>query len=174
MAPPLFAVRGARERSAVTPSSTVTTFETTIRADAATVYMLVSELELWPALIPHIHSARVTQRMGDRRLVTVRARWRGAPVGWRAIQIREPDQGRVTFRHLMTVSRGTTVTWTVRQLDAETASLSVEQRLKLAAFIPGRQLVTDLLASRVGPELANLMLLRFKYLAEGGSLAGRE
>jgi ribosome-associated toxin RatA of RatAB toxin-antitoxin module len=151
-----------------------TSFETTIRADVSTVYMLVAELELWPALIPHIRSARVIQRMGDRRLVSVRASWRGVPVGWRAIQLREPGSGRVTFRHLMPVSRGTTVTWTVRQIDAETVSLSVEQRLKLASFVPARPLVTELLARGVGPELANLMLLRFKYIAEGGSLAGRE
>lgn len=157
----------------MTPTKVATSFDTTIRAKFATVYMLVSELELWPALIPHIHSARVTQRMGDRRLVTVRATWRGMPVGWSAIQIREPTEGRVTFRHLMPVSRGTKVTWTVRQLDADTVALSVEQHLKVASFVPGRQLVTDLLASRVGPELANLMLLRFKFVAEGGSLAGR-
>jgi ribosome-associated toxin RatA of RatAB toxin-antitoxin module len=155
-------------------ASPTSSFATTIHADAATVYTLVSEVELWPALIPHIRSARVVQRMGNRRLVSVRASWRGLPVGWRAIQLMEPDHGRVTFRHLMPVSRGTTVTWTVRQVDADTVSLTVEQRVKLAPFVPGRPLVTELLSSRVGPEMARWMLLRFKYVAEGGSLAGRE
>ena len=145
-----------------------------VRADAAVVYMLVAELELWPALISHVHSARVLRRMGGRRLVSVRASWRGVPVGWRAIQTLEPEQGRITFRHLVPVSRGTTVTWTVRQIDGETVMLSVEQQIKLASFVPARQLVTGVLASRVGPEMAQLMLDRIREIAEGGSLAGRE
>lgn len=148
--------------------------QTLIRADAAVVYMLIAELELWPALIPHVRSARVLRRMGNRRLVSVRASWRGVPVGWRAIQTLEPEHGRVTFRHLVPVSRGTTVRWTVRQVDAGTVLLSVEQQVKLARFVPGRQLVTDLLANRVGPEMAQLMLVRIREIAEGGSLAGRE
>lgn len=147
---------------------------TRVRADAAVVYMLVAELELWPALISHVHSARVLRRMGNRRLVSVRASWRGVPVGWRAIQTLEPEQGRITFRHLVPLSRGTTVTWTVRQIDAETVMLSVEQKVRLASFVPGRQMLADMLTHRVGPEMAHLMLDRIREIAEGGSLAGRE
>jgi hypothetical protein len=147
-------------------------FQTVIRADAAVVYMLVSELELWPALIPHIHSARVLQRMGNRRLVSVRASWHGVPVGWRAIQLSEPEHGRVTFRHLVPVSRGTTVTWTVCPVDDNTVVLRVEQQVKLARFVPGRQLMTGFLTHSVGPDMARSMLDRIREIAEGGSLAG--
>ena len=153
---------------------TLPSFETRIRADAAVVYMLVAELELWPALIPHVRSARVLRRMGNRRLVSVRASWRGLPVGWKAIQTLEPEVGRITFRHLVPVSRGTTVSWTIRQVDAETTVLRVEQQVRLASFVPGRQLLAGVLADRVGPEMARLMLDRIREIAEGGSLAGRE
>ena len=151
-----------------------TAFQTVIRADPAVVFMLVSELELWPALIPHIHSARGLQRMGTRRLVSVRASWHGVPVGWRAIQLSEPEHGRVTFRHLVPISRGTTVTWTVRALDASTVVLRVEQQVRLARFVPGRQLMTGFLTHRVGPEMARSMLDRIREIAEGGSLAGMQ
>jgi len=158
----------------VTTATSPPSLQTVIRADAAVVYMLISELELWPALIPHVLSARVLQRMGNRRLVRVRASWRGAPVGWEAIQISEPEHGRVTFRHLVPVSRGTTVTWTVRPVDDSTVILRVEQTVKLASFVPGRPLLSSFLTHIVGPEMARLMLDRIREIAEGGTLAGRD
>lgn len=155
-------------------SESASPLQTVIRADAATVYMLISELELWPALIPHVHSARVLRRMGNRRLVSVQASWHGVPVGWRAIQLSEPEHGRVTFRHLVRVSRGTTVTWTIHPVDAGAVILRVEQTVKLASFVPGRRLMAGFLTDTVGPQMARLMLDRIREIAEGGSLAGLE
>jgi hypothetical protein len=50
----------------------------------------------------------------------------------------------------------------------------VEQKVRLASFVPGRQVLADMLTHRVGPEMAHLMLDRIREIAEGGSLAGRE
>ncbi|MCC7367624.1 MAG: SRPBCC family protein [Chloroflexi bacterium] len=148
-------------------------YETIIRADADTVYRLVAELELWPALIPHIKSARVVERLGrHRRIVTVRASWRGLPVGWRAIQLSEPERRRVTFRHLIAATRGTTVSWTVEPAGEDTVRLRVEQQVRLARFVPGRSLVRAIVTERIGPEMARRMLERIREIAEGGSLAG--
>lgn len=160
---------------ATVPDSRLQAFETVVQADAAVVYQLVTELELWPALIPHIKSARVVERLGrHRRIVSVRASWRGVPVGWRAIQLSEPEHRRVTFRHLIAATRGTTVVWTVEPISANAVRLRVEQRVRLARFVPGRAVVRSIMTDRIGPEMAHLMLERIREIAEGGSLAGRE
>ncbi|MGE3267571.1 MAG: SRPBCC family protein [Chloroflexota bacterium] len=149
-------------------------FQVSIQADPATVYQLIAEPELWPAILPHIRAARVLRRTGSRRLVSVAASWRGLPVGWRAVQQLEPSARRVTFRHVMPVSRGTTVTWTVMQDAAGTTILRVQQQMRLARWLPGRCLLQRLLTAKIGPEMARQMLARLRYVAEGGSLSGRD
>lgn len=143
-----------------------------IRADVATVYGLLAEVAFWPALFPHVRSARVLRRRGHQRLVAVRATWRGLPVGWRAVQTLELEHGRVTFRHVNALSRGSSVCWSVEPT-ASGAHVSVTQQVHLHVPLVGTWISRHVLESRIGPELAAAMLTRLQEIAEGGSLAGR-
>ena len=52
-----------------------------IEAGGETVFRLLAEAELWPAIFRHIKSVRVLKRDGHRRLIAVRASWHGIPIG---------------------------------------------------------------------------------------------
>ncbi len=142
-----------------------------IRSDAATVYRLLAEVELWPAVFPHIASARVLRRLGSRRIVSVRAVWRGVPVGWRALQVRDDAARTITFTHVNALSRGSGVTWTLTP-EGKGVRVTVSQHVRLHVPVVGRWLAEHLLLRHIGPEMACVMLARLKEVAEGGSLAG--
>jgi ribosome-associated toxin RatA of RatAB toxin-antitoxin module len=143
-----------------------------ISADAATVYRLLAEVELWPAVFPHIASARVLRHHGGRRIVSVRASWRALPVGWRALQSCDAAAGAITFSHVNALSRGSSVAWTITP-EGEGVRVGVSQQVRLHVPIIGCWLATHLLSRYIGPEMARVMLARLKEVAEGGSLAGR-
>lgn len=150
-----------------------------IRADRATVFNLLAEVELWPALFPHICSARVLRRDGRRRLVAVRARWHRLPLGYTAIQTVDADEGRITFRHLSRLTSGSLATWVVRPAtdsggSADGVEVSVCQRLVVPVPLVGGPLAHGLVGGRVAGDLGRAMLDRLKEVAEGGSLAGRD
>jgi uncharacterized membrane protein len=152
-------------------TSATTPLTCSIRADAATVYRLLAELELWPAIFPHIASARVLRRFEDRRIVAVRASWRGLPIRWRALQVRDPAGRRITFRHLNALTRESGVAWTITP-KADGVCVAVHQRVRLHLPIVGGWFAEQVLLRRVGPEMARVMLARLKEVSEGGSLAG--
>src|SRR3954452_21650057 len=77
-----------------------------IYADRQTVFNLLAEVELWPAIIPHIRLARVLRRDGRRRLISVRASWHGIPIGWRMIETVDVAAGQVTLQHVSRLTRG--------------------------------------------------------------------
>ena len=140
------------------------------------MFHLLAEVELWPALFAHIRSARVLKRQGRQRLIVVRATWRGLPLGYRAIETVDAEQGVVTIRHLSRLTRGSIATWTVRpNFDADGASngvdLTVHQRVIVPVPIVGGLLARELVGGRVARDLGAGMLRRLKEVAEGGSLA---
>jgi hypothetical protein len=147
-----------------------------IRADRATVFHLLAEVELWPALFPHVRSARVLRRDGRRRLFVVRATWRGLPLGYRAIETVDPEPGIVTIRHLSRLTRGSVATWAVRSMfdangTANGVDVSVDQRVIVQFPVIGGLLARELIGGRVARDLGEAMLQRLKEVAEGGSLA---
>ena len=148
------------------------TLTSTICADRATVLYLLAEAELWPALFPHISSARVLRRGGHQRLIDVRARWYGLPLGYRAIETIDPEQGVVTIRHLSRLTRGSVTTWTIRPtLRAEGVDVTVHRQVIVPIPIVGGLLARELVGGRVARDLGQAMLQRLKEVAEGGSLA---
>lgn len=144
-----------------------------INAGLPTVFRLASEVELWPALIPHVRSARVLQRRGQQRLVAVRVCWHGLPLAWRAIHTLDRDAGTIAFRQVTGPARGSTVRWRIVPAGGGGVDVSMGQTARVWWPLPGRGFVLPL-AERVGRELGETTLARIKQIAEGGSLAGRE
>jgi ribosome-associated toxin RatA of RatAB toxin-antitoxin module len=143
-----------------------------VRADLAIVYGLLAEVAFWPAIFPHVRSARVLRRQANQRLVAVRASWRGLPVGWRAVQTLDPEGGHITFRHVNALSRGSVVRWSFMPT-ADGVQVSVAQQVQVHVPLVGMWASKHILEGRIGPELAAEMLTRLQEIAEGGSLAGR-
>jgi ribosome-associated toxin RatA of RatAB toxin-antitoxin module len=88
--------------------------EITIDADVDTIYDLASHVERWPALLPHYRAVEARWReAGGRRLVARMAASRsGLPVSWVCWLERDPDEPRLTFRHIGGFTRGMRVAWT--------------------------------------------------------------
>ena len=149
-----------------------------VRADRATVFNLLAEVELWPALFPHVRSARVLRREGRRRLVVVKARWRGLPLGYTAVQTIDPDRGRMTIRHLSRLARGSVATWTVQAVidqngPGDGVEVMVHQQVVVPIPVVGGLLARSFVGGRVARDLGQAMLDRLEEVAEGGSLADR-
>jgi ribosome-associated toxin RatA of RatAB toxin-antitoxin module len=92
--------------------------EITIDADVQTIYNLAAHVERWPALLPHYRAVEVRWlEDGGGRLVARMAARRGAlPVSWVCWLEREPDEPRLTFRHIGGFTRGMRVAWTFEEL----------------------------------------------------------
>jgi hypothetical protein len=149
-----------------------------IHSNRATVFNLVAEVELWPALFRHIRSARVLRRDGRRRLIAVSAIWRGFPFGYTAIQTVEPDEGWTEIRHISRLTRGSVATWGVRPVassDAPGEAVDVFLHQQVIVPVPGvgGLLARRFVGGRVARDLGQSMLDRLKEVAEGGSLSGR-
>lgn len=148
-------------------------------ADRPTVFRLLAEIELWPAIIPHIRSARVVRRAGEHRLLVVRASWHGIPIGWRMVETVDPSAGTVILRHLSPLTKGSVATWTVSEPtigeDGRTAVvLSMSQDVRVDLPIVGDVLARLFVGGTVAREFGQKILNRIKEIAEGGSLAGRD
>ena len=84
-----------------------------VRADAATIFRLVADVEAWPRLLPHYRRVTVLQQDGpEHRIVEMRARRDVIPVGWTAEQRVFPSEPRITFTHVGGITRGMRVAWT--------------------------------------------------------------
>ena len=149
-----------------------------IHSNRATVFNLVAEVELWPALFRHIRSARVLRRDGRRRLITVSAVWRGLPFAYTAIQTVERDEWRTEIRHISRLTRGSIATCgviPVASLDAPGEVVDVDLHEQVIVPVPavGDRLARRFIGERVVRDLGQSMLDRLKEIAEGGSLSGR-
>ena len=149
-----------------------------VNADRATVFNLLAEVGLWPALFPHVRSARVLRRNGRRRLVVMRVHWHGLPLGYTAIQTIDADQGRMMIRHVRGLSRGSVSIWTVLPATGPAGStdgvdVTVHQQVAVPVPIVGGLLARRFVGGRIARDLGQAMLDRLVEVAEGGSLAGQ-
>jgi hypothetical protein len=149
----------------------------TIRADAATVFTLLAEIELWPAVFTHVRWARVLRCSGTMRLVAVGATWRGLPLGWRAVQTVDRGRGVMTLRHVSPLTRGSSAVFAVTDVPREDGAPCTEVRFEqhVAVRLPifGGLLARRFVGGTVAREQGISLLARLKEIAEGGSLAGR-
>ncbi len=147
-----------------------------IDAPAGVVYRLAAEIELWPAFVRQIRSARVLRRSPcDRRdrLIAIRG-WQGwLPIGWRAIQRLEPEAGRITLRQVTPLTAGTSAQWTiVPSSDGTATEVTVAARPIVHLPLIGRVLAERVAAPLIGQPFVASILRDLKHVAEGGSLAG--
>jgi hypothetical protein len=150
-----------------------------IYADRPTVFRLLADIELWPAFIPHVRSARVVRRDGRRRLVKVRASWHGIPIGWTAIETVDEVYCWMALRHVSRLTGGSVATWSVgpeqRLEDSRIAvDVTVEQQVTVPLPFIGGLVARRFVGGMVARELGQAILDRVKWVAEGGSLAGRD
>jgi ribosome-associated toxin RatA of RatAB toxin-antitoxin module len=151
-----------------------------VRADRPTVFNLIAEVELWPALFRHVRSARVLRRNGRRRLIAVRVRWKGVPLGYTAIQTIDDGAFETTIRHLSPLTRGSIVRWSLLPAADNAASahpaveLRLEQTMTVRLPLVGGILARGVIGGQVARDLGHLQARRVQEIAEGGSLAGRD
>ena len=153
-------------------------FSGRVYADRQTVFRLLADIEFWPAFLPHVRSARVVRRDGRRRLVRVRASWRGIPIGWTAVETVDEFYHWMGLRHRSRLTRGSLATWTVgpeRIADDGRPAVDVTVRQWVTVPIPviGGLLARRFVGGLVARELGQAILDRVTEIAEGGSLADR-
>lgn len=144
-----------------------------IRADPDVIFRLASEVEYWPAILPHYRSVRVLRRRGQKRLVYMAASRDGFPVSWTSIQWLDPTARRIAFRHVKGISRGMDVEWRIEPRDDGTVEVTIEHWLRLDWPLIGTFAAERVIGPHFVENVATKTLRRIKEIAEGGSLEGR-
>src|SRR5207247_10527901 len=93
------------------------------------IFETVSNLELWPKILPHYRYIRYLERGPSRNIVVMAATRSGIPISWTSEQIIDRDHLEIRFHHLKAFTKGMRVVWTFQ--DAPTGVL-VEIRHDLA------------------------------------------
>lgn len=88
-----------------------------VRADAARVFTLASDVERWPTFLTHYRWVRCLEQRADHTVVEMAA-WRPFgpvryPVWWVSEMWIEAAARRVRYRHVRGVTTGMDVTWAV-------------------------------------------------------------
>jgi hypothetical protein len=150
-----------------------------VLADADTLFNLLAGVELWPAIFRHIESVRVLRRDGPKRLIEVRARWNGLPLGYRAVVTSDARRREFTIRHVSALTRGSIATWAVEPVhDQSGQPVQAELHVGVHVVVPlpgiGPFLARQFAGGLVARDLGSAMMYRLKEIAEGASLAGPE
>jgi uncharacterized membrane protein len=136
-----------------------------IQAPENVIYGLAAAVERWPSLLPHYRRVRVLSDDGHRRLVEMAARRDWIPVRWTAEQMNDPDEPRITFRHVRGVTTGMEVEWHFEPV-TEGVLVEIRHDLRLNWPVVGG-LVADWI---IGPffvsNIAGKTLQQIKLLAE--------
>ena len=93
-----------------------------IRGARERIFALAAATEEWPSLLPHYRDVKVFERTPDGRrrvveMAAVRADFPlpgvSFPVRWRSVQVNDPEQGKIYFKHLAGAAVGMWVVWTL-------------------------------------------------------------
>lgn len=88
-----------------------------MRASLERVFEAASNVERWPALLPHYRWVRTLERRGDASVVEMAA-WRpfgplNYPTWWVSEMRVDPASASVRYRHLRGITRGMEVEWSM-------------------------------------------------------------
>jgi ribosome-associated toxin RatA of RatAB toxin-antitoxin module len=150
-----------------------------IAAPPGLVYLLVSEIERWPKLLPHYRSVRRVARRPDGsnllQMIAVRPLVGilgfGLPVVWRASAWADPEALRLSFLHVGGVTAGMNVTWSIEPT-ASGCHVEIEHVFKRRLPIPvlGARFAEETLPAFVDRfftrPIAERTLSTFRALAE--------
>jgi len=89
----------------------------TMRAPAARVFEAASNVEQWPALLPHYRWVRMLERRSGGGVVEMAA-WRpfgpvGYPTWWVSEMWTDPASATVRYRHIRGITAGMDVEWSI-------------------------------------------------------------
>jgi len=92
-----------------------------IAADADLVFGTASNVEEWPAILPHYRSVRHIGGQGSWRTFEMAARRSGMPIKWTALMLCDPSIRRIYFRHVGGLTRGMEVEWSFQPVSDGTS-----------------------------------------------------
>jgi len=93
-----------------------------IRGSVDRIFELAANIQNWPQLLPHYRFVEVVEQSVDgcRRVVVMSANRDdfpvpGArfPVTWRSVQVCDPDEHRIYFKHVRGMATGMWVVWEI-------------------------------------------------------------
>lgn len=144
--------------------------ETALRIEGSpeTIFRYAARVEDWPRILPHYRSVRVLGRLGEGRLVEMRARRGRIPVSWWALQVLLPDAHRIRYTHVRGVTRGMEVEWRITA-DGSGSVVAIVHDLALGWPLVGRGVADRVIGPGFVEPLAGATLRTIKALVEGGA-----
>ena len=93
-----------------------------IRGSKSRIFQVAADIQNWPQILPHYSEVLVFEQTdnGRRKVVEMAARRADFPlpgmqfpVRWRSVQICEPENNRIYFKHLAGIALGMWVVWSL-------------------------------------------------------------
>jgi uncharacterized membrane protein len=132
------------------------------------IVQLASDVERWPAILPHYRWVKLLDGGGDRKVVEMAASRDRIPVKWRAVQeiSRDGPTPIIHFRHVGGPTKGMVVDWSFDPLP-DYVIVTIRHD-----FDPPWPVIGDLVADRIiGPHfvaaIAGKTLATIKGIVEG-------
>jgi ribosome-associated toxin RatA of RatAB toxin-antitoxin module len=140
-----------------------------IHASPDRIFSLAAAVERWPEILPHYRRVTVLDLLPSGRLLDMAA-WRGRiPVHWRAQQLIDHNNWRMTFKHIWGVTRGMEVEWCfepVADISGPSTRVTIRHDLTLRWPLIGRWVAEHIIGPMFIDYIARRTLLRIKELAE--------
>ena len=118
-----------------------------IRGQKSRIFELAAAIENWPDILPHYREVFVFERSADgsRKVVEMAAVRDGFPVPgikfpvrWQSVQVCEPDESKIYFKHTKGIAMGMWVVWDLVQNPDDSVSVTIGHDLVYPlAFLNG-------------------------------------
>ena len=135
------------------------------------IFQLASDIQDWPAILPHYRYLRVLESTETHKLADFGASRDGIPVSWSATQDLFPDENRIEFYHVGGATKGMEVEWRFEDR-TDCVHVEIEHRLKLPFPLIGNFVSEHIIGKLFVENIASKTLKCFKTRIEKQSGPG--
>ncbi len=138
-----------------------------INAARDKVFQAASDLEQWPAILPHYRWIRFLMKSPRKNVVVMAARRGWIPINWTSEEEIDPERMEVRFHHLKAFTKGMDVVWSFRET-SDGVLVTISHELKPTIPIIGRFVADRIIGNFFIHYVANETLKHMKLHLESG------
>ena len=129
------------------------------------IFQLASDIQDWPAILPHYRYLRVLESTATHKLADFGASRDGFPVSWSATQDLFPEEYRIEFFHVGGATKGMQVEWRLENRK-NSVLVTIEHRLAYPIPVLGNLFSKYIVGRLFVENIASKTLLCFKNRIE--------
>lgn len=152
-----------------------------IRGPIDRIFELAANVQNWPSMLPHYRFVDILEQSedGNRKVVRMSAvrddfPTPGArfPVTWRSVQVCEPDERKIYFKHVAGMAIGMWVVWDLTEDEWERGvRVSISHNLRYPLTLLNGWFASDVVGNGFVSSIAGQTLARIKEIVEASELS---